>query len=172
MKSLLISCVLLSITTLGFAQRSCGSTEYARRMNYNVFSSQVNLGQTNPTSRDTFANEIITIPVVIHIIYNNSAQNISDAQVMSQLKALNEDFRRLNADASQTPEAFKSSAADCRIMFCLAQVNPRGAAQKGIVRKFTNRTSFSVDDDMKFSAAGGDDAWDSKKYLNIWVCKW
>lgn len=23
---------------------------------------------------------------------------------------------------------------------------------------------------MKFSAAGGDNAWDSKKYLNIWVC--
>ncbi len=170
MKSLLISCVLLSITTLGFAQRSCGSTEYARRMNYNVFSNQDNLGQTSQTARDTFANEIITIPVVIHVLYNNSTQNISDAQVMSQLRVLNEDFRRLNADASQTPEAFKSSAADCRIMFCLAQVNPRGAAQKGIVRKFTNRTSFSVDDDMKFSAAGGDDAWDAKKYLNIWVC--
>jgi hypothetical protein len=139
-------------------------------MNYDLSSSQVIAAQSNPGARDTFANEIITIPVVVHIIYNNAVQNISDAQVMSQIKVLNEDFRRLNTDASQTPDAFKSNAADCRIMFCLAQVNPRGAAQKGIVRKFTNRTSFSVDDDMKFSAAGGDDAWDTKKYLNIWVC--
>ena len=170
MKSLIISCIFLTITMGGIAQRACGSSEYAHRMHYDLTAANTSIGQSHQTSRDTFANEIITIPVVVHVIYNNATQNISDAQVMSQLKVLNEDFRRMNADAANTPEAFKPFAADSKIMFCLAQVNPRGVAQKGIVRKFTNRASFSVDDNMKFSAAGGDDAWDSKKYLNIWVC--
>ncbi len=121
-------------------------------------------------SRDTAANEIITIPVVIHLLFNNAAQNLSDAQVLSQLKVLNDDFRRLNADAANTPDAFRSVTADTRIMFCLAQVDPKGRPSKGIIRKYTSKEYFLGDDGMKFSAAGGDDAWDSKKYLNIWVC--
>src|SRR5699024_2630864 len=40
----------------------------------------------------------------------------------------------------------------------------------GIVRKHTNVSSFMGEDGMKFSGSGGDDAWDSKRYLNIWVC--
>jgi hypothetical protein len=76
----------------------------------------------------------------------------------------------MNADASNTPEVFKAFAADAKIMFCLAQINPEGYAAKGIVRKYTSTTMFDVNDAMKFSAAGGDNAWNSKKYLNIWVC--
>jgi len=139
---------------------------------------QVSLQQfrTNSSSiqgavaRDTAANEIITIPVVIHLLFNNGAQNLSDAQILSQLKVLNDDFRRLNADAANTPDAFRAVAADTRIMFCLAQVDPQGRPSKGIIRKYTSKEYFLGDDGMKFSAAGGDDAWDCKKYLNIWVC--
>ena len=43
---------------------------------------------------------VITIPVVVHVVYRTAAENISDAQVQSQIQVLNEDFRRLNADAS------------------------------------------------------------------------
>ena len=162
--------LLLSFLTVAFqisAQRNCGSFEYARSTGNTYNQTTVD---HSIVSRDTVANEIITIPVVIHVIYHNTAQNITDAQVLSQLKALNEDFRRMNADAVNTPDAFKPFAADSRIMFCLAQVNPIGRAQRGIIRKFTNKESFNVDDAMKFSAAGGDDAWDTKKYMNIWVC--
>ena len=49
---------------------------------------------------------VITIPVVFHIVYNTAAQNISEAQIQSQIDILNEDFRRLNADAINTPEDF------------------------------------------------------------------
>ncbi len=135
---------------------------------------RTNISREVPTpgvySRDTVSNEIITIPVVIHLLFNNAAQNISDQQIISQLTALNNDFRRLNADAVNTPLAFQSAAADARIMFCLAQVDPQGRVTKGIVRKYTNLPYFLGDDGMKFSAAGGDDAWDNTKYLNIWVC--
>ena len=33
--------------------------------------------------------QLITIPVVVHILYNNEKQNISAAQVQSQLDVLN-----------------------------------------------------------------------------------
>ena len=77
---------------------------------------------------------IITIPVVFHVVYNNSAQNISDAQIMSQLDVLNEDFRRLNADTVNTPSAFQGVAADTEIEFCLAIRDPNGNLTTGITR--------------------------------------
>jgi len=53
---------------------------------------------------------IVTIPVVVHVVYNTSAQNISDARINEQIQVLNEDFRRLNADRANTPAAFASVA--------------------------------------------------------------
>src|SRR6185503_20345290 len=40
----------------------------------------------------------ITIPVVVHVVYNTAEQNISDAQVQSQIDVLNEDFSATNND--------------------------------------------------------------------------
>ena len=110
------------------------------------------------------------MPVIVHVLYNNNDQNISDAQVLSQIKSLNEDYRRQNADAVNTPTPFKSVAADTRIQFCLAKVDPQGLYTTGIIRKYTKTSVFLADDQMKFSSNGGDDAWDATRYLNIWVC--
>ncbi|MEO5968263.1 MAG: M43 family zinc metalloprotease, partial [Ferruginibacter sp.] len=121
-------------------------------------------------ARDTSLNEVISIPVVVHVVYNNNIQNISDEQVVSQITSLNNDFRLLNANASGIPAAFKSNAADVRIQFVLAKYDPMGRPTNGIVRRNTNKTSFRTDDAVKFTAAGGSDAWDTYHYLNIWVC--
>src|SRR5690606_8332747 len=67
-------------------------------------------------------------------------------------------------------DVFKKVAADTRIEFCLAKVDPDGRATTGIVRTFTKKTQFMADDEVKFSSKGGSDAWDATKYLNIWVC--
>jgi hypothetical protein len=112
---------------------------------------------------------VIRIPVVVHVLYNTAAQNISDAQVQSQIDALNRDFRRLNADTVNTPAAYKKVAADCQFEFVLANVDPRGFVTNGIVRKKTNIQFFGLDDRIKHSAIGGDDPWDTEHYLNIWV---
>lgn len=120
--------------------------------------------------RDTVPNEIINIPVVVHILFKTASQNISDEQVLSQIAVLNKDYRMLNSDAANTPAVFKNRAADCRINFCLAKVAPGGYSTSGIVRKYTSKTAFAANDDMKFSSKGGADAWDSRQYLNIWVC--
>lgn len=113
---------------------------------------------------------VLRIPVVVHVLYKTSQQNISDAQIMSQLKVMNEDFRRMNPDTSNTPEIWRSIAADAHIEFCLATQDPNGNPTNGIVRRPTKVNSFTTDDKVKLTNQGGDDAWDTKKYLNIWVC--
>jgi hypothetical protein len=112
---------------------------------------------------------IIRIPVVVHLLYNNAAQNITDAQIKSGIAALNRDFRKQNSDTNSIPQAFKQLAADVEIEFHLATTDPKGAATTGIVRKATGVPAWNMDDKIKFSAEGGDDAWDSKSYLNIWL---
>ncbi len=164
-----------------FAQRICGSEEYIRQMlqanpslqnAYNEAEKQIAnaTAKNNYRARDTIANEIINIPVVIHVLYKTDLQNISDVQIHSQLDALNNDYSKQNADRANTPAVFKHLAADIRIKFCLAQVDPQNKKTNGIIRKYTNADNFSADDAMKHGASGGDDAWDNKKYLNIWVC--
>lgn len=112
---------------------------------------------------------VIKIPVVVHVIYNSVEQNISDAQIWSELKVMNNDYRRLNPDTLNTPLRFKGRAADSHIEFSLATIDPQGHATTGIKRKHTNTYSFGLDDGIKFSASGGDDVWDPDSYLNIWV---
>lgn len=120
--------------------------------------------------RDTLPNEVIVVPVVIHVLYNNAVQNISDEQIKAQLLALNLDYRRRNNDTAKTPQPFKSVAADARIAFCLAKQDPDGKPTTGIIRKYTKEEAFFADDKMKSSKTGGADPWDASKYLNIWVC--
>ena len=114
--------------------------------------------------------EVITIPVVVHVLYNNAQQNISDAQIFSQLDVLNSDYRGTNSDRSKTPVYFAGLAADCGFQFRLASTDPNGLATNGIVRKFTSIQYFSNDDRAKSAANGGDAAWNRNQYLNIWVC--
>lgn len=115
-------------------------------------------------------NVVYNIPVVVHVVYSSSAMNITDAQVRSQIDVLNEDFRRLNADKSNTPSAHAAVAADVEINFCLATVDPNGNATTGITRTSTTVSSFSDNDAVKYTSSGGKDAWNTSKYLNLWCC--
>jgi hypothetical protein len=114
--------------------------------------------------------EVVTIPVVVHIVYLSPVQNISDNVVLSQIDVLNECFRKTNPDWSLTPAVWSGLVADCEIQFCLASQDPAGNATNGITRTSTTVTSFSLSDNVKKTALGGIDAWPTEKYLNIWVC--
>ncbi len=151
-----------------WAQR-CATTEYM--ISHPVIGNfALRTVAADTSSRDTLPNEVITVPVVVHVLYNTADQNISDQQVLSQMVSLNNDYRRQNADTVNTPAPFKSIAADTRIQFCLAKVDPEGRYTTGIIHKFTSAAQFLADDQMKYSSKGGDDAWDATRYLNIWVC--
>jgi hypothetical protein len=117
------------------------------------------------------SNSIITIPVVFHVVYKNINENISDAQIMSQLAVLNEDFRRLNIDTINTFSDFEPFAADCQIEFCLAKRTPDHLPTSGITRTSTTKQSFSINSNhIYYDSLGGKDIWDHEQYLNIYVC--
>lgn len=111
----------------------------------------------------------VTIPVVVHVVYNTAAENISDAQIASQIVALNRDYSAGNPDKSITPTPWKGLIVDSLIRFALAAKDPKGKATKGITRTHTAQKSFTTDDKVKHAATGGANAWPTGKYLNLWV---
>lgn len=115
---------------------------------------------------------VTTIPVVVHVVYNPNSpeQNISDAQIQSQIDVLNKDFRATNPDVASVPAPFKPLVADARIEFVLATTDPSGNPTTGIIRKATTEAAFMDDERVKYDATGGSDAWPSDRYLNMWVC--
>lgn len=110
--------------------------------------------------------QTLYIPVVFHIVYSSQSQNISAEQIQSQLAVINEDFSRSNPDASQTAEAFRSVAGNPHIQFFLAKKD----GITGITRTATTHAAFT-NDDLHLTLKGGMDAWDSNKFLNIWVAE-
>ncbi|MGH4011077.1 MAG: zinc metalloprotease [Pseudonocardiaceae bacterium] len=111
------------------------------------------------------------IPVVVHVLYKDTADNISDEQIISQIEVLNEDFSGKNSDLEKMPEPFKELVGNPGLEFFLADVDPSGAATDGITRRQTSVEAFSIDDGMKADASGGKSSWDTTRYLNIWVCR-
>lgn len=113
---------------------------------------------------------VVVLPVVVHVVWNTAAQNVSAAQIQSQLDVLNADFRKLNADVANVPAAFAPLAADARIEFRLAARDPNCQPTNGITRTETSVTAFSPTDAVKSSATGGVNPWPNDRYVNIWVC--
>lgn len=110
---------------------------------------------------------VVTIPVVVHVLYKTAQQNISDAQILSQITALNQDFRKQNTDFNTVvPAAFQPNAADLELAFCMATRDPNGNATTGIERKSVPQ-SFVLGN--SYYTSSGLAAWDPTKYLNIWV---
>ncbi len=139
-----------------------------------------NLYQKAIERGQSFSQETYYIPVVFHIVYNQDSQNLPDSVIESQIDVLNEDYRRLNENAIDTRDEFLEFAGDSNIEFFLANVDPNGNPTNGIIRKYTERVEFLMFEDIfsneitldevKFSETDGSDAWDTNKYLNIWIC--
>ena len=111
------------------------------------------------------------IPVVVHVIHDGSAvglsSNIPDEQIFEQIRILNEDFRRLNEDADQTPAEFLPVAADANVEFVLARQDPNGLPTTGIVRIQGTKTTYDPNTDAVL--IGQLSQWDPEEYMNIWV---
>lgn len=111
----------------------------------------------------------IVIPVVVHVVYQNEVQNISDEQIHSQIDVLNADYRALNESLSIIPEPFQALIADMEVEFCLAQRTPDEEGTNGIVRVATTEEKIGATPSVHYSDAGGSDAWNPQEYLNIWL---
>ena len=105
------------------------------------------------------------IPTVVHIIHEGGDENISKAQVLDQLRIMNEDLRKMNPDTVNIPAPWKTVAADCNMEFRLAQKDPSGNCTDGINRVYSHLTN-NARDNVKSVIQ-----WDNTKYFNIWIVK-
>ncbi len=145
------------------------------RCSTDEYRAQIGAVKTNKINLDIDFNLInineYTIPVVVHILYNDESQNISDDRVYSQIESLNNDFNALNSEINNIPDQFLGDIGQVGFNFCLVQQDLNGNPFSGINRVYTDVESFQgFSDNMKKSNEGGVDAWDTQTYLNIWVC--
>lgn len=117
--------------------------------------------EKNPEAKRLLPSGVIEIPVVVNVVYNTTAENVSDAQIASQITALNQDFSAGNHDYNNTPDAFKPlRSGDVGVRFVLDQV----------VRRSSGVTSWGTNDAVKKSQRGGINPTSPLTKLNIWVC--
>ncbi|MFV8325840.1 zinc metalloprotease [Flavobacterium sp. ZS1P14] len=154
-----------STATNATARRSCASQDVlaeqlkadptlALRMN------QIEAFTQKSMLTNKLVNGKVVIPVVVNVLYKTAAENISDAQIQSQIDVLNKDYTATNPDFSSTPAEFAGVAANVGITFELVQIN----------RKSTTKTSWGTRDAMKKSKQGGIDPTSPTTTLNMWAC--
>jgi hypothetical protein len=150
------------------AHRGCASDEVLKDQIANDPELAMKIAQiesfTQAKMADNFesrlVNGVIEIPVVVNVLYRTAAENISQAQIQSQIDILNHDFNATNSDFNNVPTAFSSVKANVGIRFVLDQV----------VRKSTKKTSWGTRDAMKKTSQGGLNPLSPTTKLNLWVC--
>jgi len=169
--------MLLCFSAMSQDLKHCGADEFA----YEFYQSNPQLQKLMEQKREELrlhtkkyvaenyarrsADSILTIPVVFHVIHNYGNENISEAQIASGIKVMNQGFRKQLADTANIVADFKPIAADCEIEFKLAKLDPNGKCTNGINRiasPLTNIGDHSVKNLIH---------WDPSKYLNIYVVK-
>lgn len=125
--------------------------------------------------QDVWAQEILTLPVVVHILHGGESvgtgSNLSATQVASQWEVLNEDFRRKPGTPGFNED---STGADTHIEFVPALLGPDGfpLEEPGIHRVDREEAGFAT---PPYGGAYLDSVikpqtiWDPTRYLNIWT---
>jgi hypothetical protein len=102
----------------------------------------------------------VTVRAVVNVVFRTAEQNVSDAQIRSQIAALNRDYAAKNDDRARVPAPWTGLVTDSRVRFKLVE----------IVRKRTTAAGFADDDTVKRPSTGGLAPFQPQKHLNIWVC--
>ncbi|MCB9263360.1 MAG: T9SS type A sorting domain-containing protein [Flavobacteriales bacterium] len=188
MKNIFTIALCIWFAHQSFAQyiEPCGQVEYENYLEKQFpgfktiaeesYKSAIENTKTKSHSKADPIDTVYHIQVVFHVVYNTNAQNIHDSLIINQLRVLNECYNRENADTINTRELFKPIAGNARIRFHLATMDPNGNPTNGITRTQTSRQTFyssistDVRDYVKSNLNGGIDPWNTKKYLNIWIC--
>lgn len=174
-RKILLSSLFILLTSLVYSQqRKCAVSQQNTNTEDRNFHLQQEISRvinsSNRSLRQTV--EAITIPVVVHVIHNTISReiggpnngNISNEQIYSQIKVLNNDFRKQRNTAG-----FNNSpiGADMELNFELARFTPEGLPSSGIVRVYNAKRNYDVFSDNEFLSSLS--YWDSNRYLNIWV---
>ena len=108
--------------------------------------------------------ETAVLPVVVHVVWHSPEENISEAQVESQIEVLNQDFRALNLEVPDIHPLFKDLAADVEVEFCLTAITRTQTPWEGVSNLFAQGKRRVCHTEL-----GGKDAIDPAHYINIWV---
>lgn len=146
------------------AHRGCASQEVLERQLRENPALAENMAKIerfteNAISSGRLVNGKIEIPVVVNVLYRTTAENISLAQIQSQIDVLNKDFNALNSDYNTANNPYASVRANVGISFVLDQV----------IRKSTTKTSWGTNDACKKTANGGLAPTSPTTKLNLWV---
>jgi hypothetical protein len=120
----------------------------------------------HPKSTDQRGGVVYTIPVVFHVLHLGGSENISEAQIRDQIRILNRDFQKRNADTTNVVKAFQNNIANVGFEFQLASIDPNGKCTNGIVRHYTRKTFWDANklEDFIYS-------WPRERYLNVYVVR-
>ena len=178
----LVYFALLFSPIFGYAQERCGVVEYEKLRHSKVsgletqevfeqwMQQRINDNKLRTFKVGRIEANTYTIPVVVHVIHNGEAvgsgTNIPDAQIISQIQVINDDYKRLNADRTNTPTEFQPIAGSIDIQFVLAKQDPEGIVTNGITRTIGTKTAWTINDNVEFKALS---YWPAENYLNIWV---
>ena len=153
-----------STTTAASAHRGCATQEvFEAQLRENPALAQkmadIEAQTQSAISAGRLVNGKIEIPVVVNVLYRTTAENISLAQIQSQIDVLNKDFNAQNSDYNQVPTLFSGVKANVGISFVLDQV----------IRKSTTKSSWGTRDACKKTKQGGIDPTSPTTKLNLWV---
>lgn len=167
-----VFCLLFWNILLSHGQINCGHAAFLKNALQNDSIAQAAYGdmeeeallyfrkKSASTSAENKAT-LRTIPVVVHILHQNGAENITDAQVRQAIRWLNEGFSKSGPYAN-------AEGANTEIQFCLATRDPQGNASNGIVRVETPYTTLNW---LQDASAKSQSYWPAQDYLNIWVVR-
>ncbi len=119
----------------------------------------------------TIPREPVALSVVVHVLYFEPEENISDAQIHSQIEELNRAFGESREALDHIPPEFRELVAEVGFSFCLATEDPQGNPTTGITRTFVSQPDMGQTDAIYYSALGGVDNWDPERYINIRVVR-
>lgn len=118
-----------------------------------------------PTDKQAISERgVTTIPVIVHIVWQNGEENISDAQVNSQIEVLNQDYRGANIEVPAVHPLFDDLVVDTELEFCLVAITRTPTSISGIYNQFSGGKRRVCHSDL-----GGHDAIAPDHHLNIWV---
>ncbi len=172
--------LLLSVSALSgtFAQEHgyCSTDEHMEELKQEfpnaeqLMAEQIARIRSTNIATDRSTNGII--PVVVHVIHDGGASNISYEQIESAIQQLNEDYNGTNPDignARNTATApFAPEVGVLELSFELAKIDPNGNCTNGVQRRNSPAT-INAYQNIKTYSGGGLDQWPRDSYMNIWV---
>ena len=179
--TILLLLIFISFTSLSQTNKKCFTTELIQKeldinndYKYNI--NEVYRENKKWIAENNRTKEVITIPIVVHVIYRQShanigiGTNIPNFQIEDQIRILNEDFSKTNNEFPNPPRnTFVNYADNASLKFCLATTDPNGNPTTGITRTQSTKNSFNYNtesNDMKRDNTGGKDGWDPNKSVS------